>query len=417
MRMTPSDNSAARAQGQNQGQPVGADETVSWSKLIFADGTTVWTRGGPAADHVFHPVMLKYVLICVLIYALLQHRDVFETMAIWQISIYWLLVTVVSTVWLFLAASVGNRLLRRQAIRFIFTPLISLPLIMVNETLFQVYLVWALGHPFGGISSFAPYITRDFIVILLFDIQYGTFVAPHHPAYRVSDPKLDTSIATPVRVPPMPVPLRVVTAPALVPPGLVAPGAAAQALRVEPLAEAWRAPVTPPQPEPEGDIGTGSGAGEAPTAEAPAPLAAPPGKAVAPVAAPGEGALPEPAAAEQMIELAGERMRVADLLVIKAEDHYVRIHQRGRSLLLRGRFSDVVAAVPPGTGIVLNRSVWVAVGGVRTLHRTQDHRIMVLAMDEQMHPVARARKAEVLDFARRHNLPMARRKFVASESE
>jgi hypothetical protein len=385
MRMTPSDNSAARAQGQNQGQPVGADETVSWSKLIFADGTTVWTRGGPAADHVFHPVMLKYVLICVLIYALLQHRDVFETMAIWQISIYWLLVTVVSTVWLFLAASVGNRLLRRQAIRFIFTPLISLPLIMVNETLFQVYLVWALGHPFGGISSFAPYITRDFIVILLFDIQYGTFVAPHHPAYRVSDPKLDTSIATPVRV--------------------------------EPLAEAWRAPVTPPQPEPEGDIGTGSGAGEAPTAEAPAPLAAPPGKAVEPVAAPGEGALPEPAAAEQMIELAGERMRVADLLVIKAEDHYVRIHQRGRSLLLRGRFSDVVAAVPPGTGIVLNRSVWVAVGGVRTLHRTQDHRIMVLAMDEQMHPVARARKAEVLDFARRHNLPMARRKFVASESE
>jgi hypothetical protein len=385
MRMTPSDNSAARAQGQNQGQPVGADETVSWSKLIFADGTTVWTRGGPAADHVFHPVMLKYVLICVLIYALLQHRDVFETMAIWQISIYWLLVTVVSTVWLFLAASVGNRLLRRQAIRFIFTPLISLPLIMVNETLFQVYLVWALGHPFGGISSFAPYITRDFIVILLFDIQYGTFVAPHHPAYRVSDPKLDTSIATPVRV--------------------------------EPLAEAWRAPVTPPQPEPEGDIGTGSGAGEAPTAEAPAPLAAPPGKAVAPVAAPGEGALPEPAAAEQMIELAGERMRVADLLVIKAEDHYVRIHQRGRSLLLRGRFSDVVVAVPPGTGIVLNRSVWVAVGGVRTLHRTQDHRLMVLAMDEQMHPVARARKAEVLDFARRHNLPMARRKFVASESE
>jgi hypothetical protein len=42
--------------------------------------------------------------------------------------------------------------------------------------------------------------------------------------------------------------------------------------------------------------------------------------------------------------------------------------------------------------------------------------VMVLAMDDQMHPVARSRKTEVMDFARRHNITIARRKFVETQS-
>lgn len=404
MRVAQNDSTFAQDQGQG-GQNAPDDEgTVSWSKLIFADGTTVWTRGGPAADHIFHPVMLKYVLICILIYALLQNRTGFDTMAVWQISIYWLLVTIVSVAWLFIAASIANRLLRTGTIRFVFTPLISLPLIVVVELFFQIYLVWGLGQPFTGIASIAPYVSRDFMVILLFDIQYGTFVAPHNPAYRMSDPRLDTSIAQKLRVPDA---LEQTSRSARL-------GVTAQ----EVVAPPRPAAVTPPDPQVEADAVPAAPVNPAVSAlpeQAESAGGALPRAQAAPEIAPeiaSEIAPPEPA-----IELAGEKIRIADLLVIKAEDHYVRIHQRTRSHLLRGRFSDVIDAMPPGTGIALNRSVWVAVAGVRMLHRTQDHRIMVMAMDDQLHPVARARKTEVLEFARRNGLPIARRKMQASDFE
>jgi hypothetical protein len=395
MRVAQNDSSFAQEQGQPGQNAPDDDNTVSWSKLIFADGTTVWTRGGPAADHIFHPVMLKYVLICILIYALLQNRTGLDTMAVWQISIYWLLVTVVAVFWLFIAASVANRLLRRGTIRFVFTPLISLPLIVVVEVFFQIYLVWGLGQAFTGIASIAPYVSRDFMVILLFDIQYGTYVAPHNPAYRMSDPRLDTSIAQKLHV----------------------PDVLEQRLRAARLSGTGEAILVPPRPAdvtpPDPQVATEAEAVPSrPTVSAMPEQAEPAGLPLLTAQA-----APNPAPPEPMIELAGEKIRIADLLVIKAEDHYVRIHQRSRSHLLRGRFSDVIASVPPGTGIALNRSVWVAVAGVRMLHRTQDHRIMVMAMDDELHPVARARKTEVLEFARRNALPIARRKMLPSDFE
>lgn len=397
MSVAQNDRSVAQEHGQGYNITPDAEKIVLWSKVIFADGSTVWTRVGPAAEHVFHPVVLKYVLICVLIYALLQTRSGFEDLAVWQISIYWMLVNVVTVFWLFIAAAFAIFLLRTRTIRFVFTPLISLPLVAVIELSLQTYMIWGVGQPFTGVGSIAPYVARDFLVILLFDILYGSFVAPHNPAYRRSDPRLDAGLDHQMQMPDAPVqqqrsaagvkaarPVLGAQAPAIV------PGSAA-ALQVGPDTVAPTDPVmsdVPDQPdavlpEPQHDV--------------------PP--------------VPATAVAALTIELAGERLRVADLLVIKAEDHYVRIQQRARSHLLRGRFSDVIASMPPGTGIALNRSVWVAVAGVRMLHRTQDHRIMVMAMDDQLHPVARARKAEVLEFARRHDLPIARRKMQPSDFE
>lgn len=414
MQMTPNDHKPALESWQSHAGGGADSETVSWSKMIFADGTTVWTRGGPAADHIFHPVMLKYVMFCVLLYALLHTRAAMEVLALWQIAIYWFGVVIVSTLWLFIAAATSNWLLRAGIIRFIFTPFISLPLIMVNETLFQLYMTWFIGEPYGGLVAFAPYVIRDCIVIILFDIQYGTYVAPHHPAYRLSDPRLDTSVATRAKAPPQVVPAVQ---------GGVALRGAAPVVMVVPAPEVAQVRTA----------GPAAGAMAAPV-EADVPEAVAPVEVAAPATVPATATMPEPAPptegeeseaqteagladpGEQTIELAGERIRLSDLLVIRAEDHYVRIHQRGRSMLLRGRFSDVVAGVPPEMGILLNRSVWVAVAGVRSLHRTADHRVMVLAMDDQMHPVARSRKTEVMDFARRHNITIARRKFVETQS-
>lgn len=407
MQMTPNDHRPALEPWQSHAGSGSDSETVSWSKMIFADGTTVWTRGGPAADHIFHPVMLKYVMICVLLYALLHTRAAMDALALWQIAVYWFGVVIVSTLWLFIAAATSNWLLRSGIIRFIYTPFISLPLILVNETLFQVYMAWFIGQPYTGLETFAPYVIRDCIVIILFDVQYGTYVAPHHPAYRLSDPRLDTSVATRTKAPPQVVPAvhGITSLRGVMPVATVAPASVPQMRAAVAEESAMAAPGKADVPE-------------AVAQPAPVAVAAPVTPAPLPVAeqsdAQTEAALADPG--EETVELAGEKIRLADLLVIRAEDHYVRIHQRGKSMLLRGRFSDVVAGVPPEMGILLNRSVWVAVAGVRSLHRTADHRVMVLAMDEQMHPVARSRKAEVMDFARRHNITIARRKFVETQS-
>lgn len=393
MSLAQKNRSLAQKHRQGTSFTSDAEDTVSWSKVIFADGSTVWTRAGPAADHVFHPVMLKYVLICALIYALLQNRSGLEDWAVWQISIYWLLINVVTVFWLFIAAALAIRLLQRRAIRFVFTPLISLPLVMVVELFLQVYLTWGLGRPFAGVGSIAPHVSRDLMVILLFDILYGSFVAPHNPAYRMSDPRLDAIADGKVHLPQAPVQKQ---------------RSAAVVMAAQPGPEV-PPPVTVPTPETVPQVAPDPVAPTEPGPDQP--------EAVLPEPQPPAAPLPDTALAEQTIELAGERLRVADLLVIKAEDHYVRIQQRARSHLLRGRFSDVIASVPPGTGIALNRSVWVSVAGVRMLHRTQDHRIMVMAVDDQLHPVARARKSEVLEFARRHDLPIARRKMLPSDFE
>lgn len=346
-------------------------DTVSWTKLIFADGTAVWSRARRASDHVFHPVMMKNLIICVLVLAVLQNRPDLAQLEMWQFALSWFVVTIAAVCWFYISIGTAIGLERAGRVRFVFTPLLSLPVIPVTEVVRQVTLHLITGQALPEIADIAPFVTRDLIVILLFDIQYGSFVAPHHPLYRQDDPRL--AEAAPVHpATPRPDMEALAARPAEMPP--VAPQVAMRGETDLGLDEAVA--LSLPQ---DGDA-----------ARAPDVVAV----------------------ADGTVEIAGESLKVSELLVIHAEDHYVRVHQTGRSALLRGRFSDVIASVPPDSGIVLNRSVWVSVAGIRALHRTEDYKLLIRAADDQVYTVARSRKSEVQHFARRHGLSLARRKLV-----
>ena len=63
-------------------------------------------------------------------------------------------------------------------------------------------------------------------------------------------------------------------------------------------------------------------------------------------------------------------MQTADILVLSAEDHYVRVVTPAGEALLAGKFSDALLAVTSLDGIRTHRSWWVATQAVTSLDRT-----------------------------------------------
>ncbi len=60
---------------------------------------------------------------------------------------------------------------------------------------------------------------------------------------------------------------------------------------------------------------------------------------------------------------------VDDILALQAEDHYVRIYTRHGAELVHCRFGDAVEKMPPGLGLQVHRSWWVAGSAVRSAKR------------------------------------------------
>lgn len=108
---------------------------------------------------------------------------------------------------------------------------------------------------------------------------------------------------------------------------------------------------------------------------------------------------PEPgeAATVQIVMLLGRAFVLADLRLISAEEHYVRIHTPTTQTLLRGRISDIEAQLPETHGLRVHRSHWVARGAVRQLNRHRDGWTLDLCLGIEV-PVARARREAVRDW-------------------
>lgn len=123
----------------------------------------------------------------------------------------------------------------------------------------------------------------------------------------------------------------------------------------------------------------------------------------APAPAPADAA-PEPGAESHALRLQGVEVPAADVLLITAEEHYLRIVTPERSRLLRGRMADVEGQLPPGLGLRVHRSHWVAARAVAGLRRAVGGWTLVLT-DQSVVPVARARQTAVRDWVARIGPP------------
>lgn len=120
--------------------------------------------------------------------------------------------------------------------------------------------------------------------------------------------------------------------------------------------------------------------------------------------APSADLAPDPGTEPQALRLQGVEVPAADVLLITAEEHYLRIVTPGRSRLLRGRMADVEGQLPPGLGLRVHRSHWVAARAVTGLRRAVGGWTLVLT-DQSVVPVARARQTAVRDWVARIGPP------------
>lgn len=136
--------------------------------------------------------------------------------------------------------------------------------------------------------------------------------------------------------------------------------------------------------------------------------APPPGPVSQPATRPTATTSPEPgepAIAPPIVVLLGRSFRLADLRLISAEEHYVRIHTPTAQDLLRGRISDIEAQLPETHGLRVHRSHWVATRAVRGLNRQREGWTLDLCLGIEV-PVARARRDSVRDWLRHNGLPV-----------
>lgn len=113
-----------------------------------------------------------------------------------------------------------------------------------------------------------------------------------------------------------------------------------------------------------------------------------------PAAANGPVAGPRVAPPSAVLVLQGVAVPVDEVLHVTAEEHYLRLVTAERSRLLRGRMTDIEAGMPPGLGLRVHRSHWVARRAVAELRRDDSGWTLRLTDGTNM-PVARGRQAAV----------------------
>lgn len=149
----------------------------------FIDGTHAQIVIDSPTDILLSPVFLKYMFFCIAVYSLLN-SDPWDVGALspWELMMLWSLVTATVIVWYVGALRVTHWLLTKGWIKTVFTPLIILPSLPLLQ--FLTYGVSVSLHdtyiPSADVIRTA---IKDVFVLALFDMAFGSFVAPQHPAF------------------------------------------------------------------------------------------------------------------------------------------------------------------------------------------------------------------------------------------
>ena len=83
------------------------------------------------------------------------------------------------------------------------------------------------------------------------------------------------------------------------------------------------------------------------------------------------------------------------VIAVTAEDHYVRVHGRRRSVLIGYRFCDAIAELEPLGGVQTHRSAWVRVQEITGIERAGSRRLVRMANGQTL-PLSEGRHALVL---------------------
>lgn len=322
--------------------------------VIFADGTRYRFAGTSATELILSPVFLKFFSICILIFVFLHQRSDLADLEVWERIATYLAISIADVAWLLFSIRITILLRNWGVIRSVYTPLISVPTIIFSESAIQLMHTSVLNVPLSLSSVHLEYIVQVMVVIFLMDMLFGNFVALQHPSFV----KQDKPFATPKA--------SAVTDPA---PSATTLGASDQTSGDE----AIEAPDTDLDANPE-----------PPTSD-------------------------ETQNADKILILKDEEFPVQDILLMRIEDHYLRIETTDTNALLRYKISDAVKQIDPDIGVQVNRSVWVSKSAIEAVYRTPSYGAEIVLTNGNEFTVSRSRMSGVLECLERWNIEIKRR--------
>lgn len=171
--------------------------TVSYAEVKSTLGTSFWIRADSASDYVLDPAFLRFLVITIGIYALLDQRDSGPQLIGWQVPVLWLAVAGTVLVGYIAVISLVLSLYRRGTFRRYYTPFLFIPILAISETTSQT-VFWLLGaadpEPLQFVLSD---MARDILVLFLFDLLHAHYVVPTHPLAVTTRPAQPAPAAAP----------------------------------------------------------------------------------------------------------------------------------------------------------------------------------------------------------------------------
>lgn len=329
--------------------------------LRFANGTTCWLKSDSLSEYLLAPIFLKFLAISIAIIVILQDRSHQNEFLGLTLIFHMVAVTGGTLVCLFCLGAVCISLKNVGAIRAIYTPLICLPSLLLTEYIAQEALLVIWGVPRMSMETALIDVSRMCGVVILLDILYGSFVAPVHP----------------------------------------------QTLRIAPDTGGGRQPR-----EGTGPVAATAGptirddAGMPPTFQEPTEATVAPNMIrSAPKIRIRENNRPT-ILMQPSILIGAERVPIDSLIMIGAEDHYLRVVTLQGNKMIRGKLATVIEKLDPDLGVQANRSIWVARSQVSHAQLEDSRRLSLCLRNGTEVVVARPRLTLVKDCIRRWNIEM-----------
>lgn len=318
----------------------GATASLATTEIRFADGRAfhLATPGAPGGLFL-HPIVLKFLLLCALVYGLLDGDALRAgSLAGDAAPLLWSALALAALVWYGLITALLRILRRHGGLQVVYTPFVTVSLLLVLSLAF--HLVAHLSQGTMPAPDWSADMARHIVLLLIVDVAFSQFVAPLHPLLRP---------------------------------------AAAETARPAPPAATAPAP-SPPQPQPQ-----------------PAPPAPAVAEDAAPDAAPDPAPLVAPEPAEiGRVRIGNETFAAEDLHYIRSEDHYLRIVTGRRRMLTRGRLTDAIAQLDIRQGIQVNRSTWIAFAAIQDVQDDGRGNLSLLLLDGESERVAQSRRIAFL---------------------
>jgi hypothetical protein len=155
--------------------------TVSQAQVVSTFGTSFWVPSDSAADYCLHPAFLRFVMLSLGIYALMEQSSDPQIMVGWQHPVIWLATALTVISGFILLGGGALHLHRRGVLRRIYTPFLMLPIIILAEVTEQGVMQLLQGGDWKTVPDTLADLARNMMVVMLLDVMHVLYVVPNHP--------------------------------------------------------------------------------------------------------------------------------------------------------------------------------------------------------------------------------------------